>query len=111
MHVDVNGKSQEVATLEDEDYFGEMSLLTGEVRSASVVAQTDCEVLELDKQILGELFQKNPCLMERLSALLAERRMQMEGVLATKADAGELHEVQKAYTARFIQKLASFFEL
>ena len=109
--VDVNGKPQQVAVLHDDDYFGEMSLMTGEPRTATVVAQRDCEVLEIGKETMGELLQKNPCLLERLSMLLAERRMQMEGVLASKAGAAEMKDVQNAYTARFIQKLASFFEL
>ena len=109
--VDVSGKPQQVATLHEDDYFGEMSLMTGEPRTATVVAQGDCEVLEIDKETMGGLMQKNPCLLERLSVLLAERRIQMEGALANKTNAGDIKEVTNAYTARFIQKLASFFEL
>ena len=32
------------------DFFGEMSLLTGEPRSASVIAEDDTEVIRLTKQ-------------------------------------------------------------
>jgi len=39
--------SGEVARLRDGDFFGEMSLLTGEPRTATVTATTDCRLLEL----------------------------------------------------------------
>ena len=109
--VESNGDSQQVAVLRDEDCFGEMSLLTGEPRMATVVAQGDCEVLEIKKETLGELMQRNPCVLERLSALLAERRMQTEGVIANTTSQAAAKEAKNAYTARFIQKVASFFEL
>ena len=45
---------REVRRLEAGDIFGEISLLTGGPRSATVVAATDCEVLELDRAaVLG----------------------------------------------------------
>ena len=111
VNLEVNGASQEIATLKDDDYFGEISLLTGEPRTATVIAERDCEVLEIEKEMMGDLFQKNPCLLERLSALLAERRIQMEGVLAATTAPAKIKEVQSAYTARFIKTLTSFFEL
>lgn len=42
-----DGKIEEVATLKTGDYFGEMALLDGEPRSATVVANTDSKILEI----------------------------------------------------------------
>ena len=81
--VKANGCETQVATLRDGDYFGEMSLLTGEPRSATVVAHTDCEMWEIGKEVLGEILQQNHTLVENLSDLLAKRRLENEGLLAS----------------------------
>src|ERR1041385_644225 len=47
--VERNGFQAHVASLRSGDCFGEMSLLTGEKRSATVQANTDCEVVEIGK--------------------------------------------------------------
>src|SRR5581483_1756556 len=40
--------SGEVARIGAGGYFGEMSLLTGDPRTATVVAETDCRLVEID---------------------------------------------------------------
>jgi CRP/FNR family transcriptional regulator, cyclic AMP receptor protein len=42
-----DGRIEEVALLKTGDYFGEMSLLDGEPRSASVIANQDSKILEI----------------------------------------------------------------
>lgn len=101
----------QVATLHGGDYFGEMSLLTGEPRTATVVAQTDCEVLEIQKPVFAEILQNNPDLLQRLSELLAQRRLETEGVLATSAERNSGLTTKEEYAAGFLTKLCSFFEL
>src|SRR6266853_1120275 len=49
--VSKNGSSIPVATLSAGDCFGEMSLLTGESRTATVQAESDCYVLEIGKPV------------------------------------------------------------
>ncbi len=49
-----NGTSFPVATLKAPDCFGEMSLLTGEHRTATVRAETDCQVMEIGKPVMAE---------------------------------------------------------
>jgi len=100
-----------VATLHPGDYCGEMSLLTGEPRSATVVARTDCELWEIDKPVLAELLQKNETLVQKLGDLLANRRLEREGVLSSEAEKKNLHAKEKEYAASFMKKLYSFFEL
>jgi small-conductance mechanosensitive channel/CRP-like cAMP-binding protein len=74
-----------VATLRGGDCFGEMSLLTGEKRSASVSALGDCEVMEITKPVFADAIQRDPELLTRLSALLAHRRMQTEDIVQAHA--------------------------
>lgn len=56
------------------DLFGEMSLLTGQPRSASVVACTDAVVFELARSHLDPVLRRRPELAERLAELMAERQ-------------------------------------
>ena len=109
--VKANGCETQVATLRDGDYFGEMSLLTGEPRSATVVAHTDCEMWEIGKEVLGEIFQENQILVEKLSDLLAKRRLENEGLLASAHPSAVMQEKHREYRASFVSKLKSFFEL
>jgi small-conductance mechanosensitive channel/CRP-like cAMP-binding protein len=78
------GKAEaEVARLSRGQYFGEMSLLTGEARTATVVALNDAVLLELDRPIFARLFSEYPGLAKQLSALLAQRRSQLKALTET----------------------------
>lgn len=109
--IDAGGQNTRVATLRDGDYCGEMSLLTGEPRSATVVARTDCEMWEIAKPVIAEFLQHNEALVQKLGELLAQRRMETEGILASTAGQEHISTKQKEYTAGFLKKLSSFFEL
>lgn len=54
------GKQTILATLQKGDFFGEMSILDGEPRSASVIAAGDCELFMLYRQPLMEILKKYP---------------------------------------------------
>jgi len=64
----------ELATLQPGDVLGERSLLTGEPRSASVVAVTECIVLEIAREDLQQLITREPGVLETLERTIAERQ-------------------------------------
>ena len=111
--VERNGAPREVAGLASGDCFGEMSLLTGEERSATVVAATDCEVVEITKEVLAKSLQENPSLAQQLSQLLARRQMETEGALANLAATDQAASTVKEtkYAENFLEKLRKFFQL
>jgi small-conductance mechanosensitive channel len=109
--VSASGQSALVATLRTGDCCGEMSLLTGEPRSATVVARVDCEMWEIDKHVFGEVLQENEPLIQKLGELLARRRIETEGILASASEQSQIATKQKEYTEGFLRKLYSFFEL
>ncbi len=109
--VERNGQPKPVAFLRSGDCFGEMSLLTGEPRSATVIAQTDCEVVEIGKAVLGRSLKEHPDLLRQLSELLARRQMENEGMLASETETSIIKAHQTEYAAGFVHKLRTFFEL
>ncbi len=68
----------EVARLARGAYFGEMSLLTGDARSATVSALGDCAVLEIADRDLRPLAEAAPALVERLGEVALARRKGLE---------------------------------
>ncbi len=67
-----------VSTLTDGDFFGEMGMLTGEPRSATVVALSDVDCYRLDKVGFAQVLVARPEMAKDLSAILAQRRQEMD---------------------------------
>src|SRR5438552_2708833 len=109
--VSKNGSTIQVATLNSGDCFGEMSLLTGEPRSATVRADRDCYVMEIGKPTMAEVLQSAPECLVQLSELLAQRKMETEGILKEVTRTDEQVLKQRQYTATFLTRLRTFFQL
>ena len=58
--VTLNGETRNVGRLEANDVFGEMGMLTGEPRTATVTAATDTVCFRLDKAAFKEVLQRRP---------------------------------------------------
>jgi small-conductance mechanosensitive channel len=78
---DMSGNDIAVKDLKEGDYFGEMSLLTGEKRSATLISKGDTTVLEIEAAALSHILHKNPSLIEALSSKLAERKLATKDLL------------------------------
>jgi tetratricopeptide (TPR) repeat protein len=60
------GKEIELATLSSGDTFGEVAFLTGRPRTASVIAIDTVEVIEFNRVLLEDIFEKNPEISKKL---------------------------------------------
>jgi small-conductance mechanosensitive channel len=83
-----DGRAREVATLTEGQYFGEMSLLTGEPRAASVTAANELHVLVIGKPVMRQLLAANPALAEHLAQPLAARQTALQQARAVVHEAG-----------------------
>jgi CRP-like cAMP-binding protein len=74
------GIHKTVAILHAGDFFGEMSLLTGEPRSASLKALEESECYRLDRKAFDDILHGRPEIAHYLSELLARRKVEIEAV-------------------------------
>lgn len=92
--------------LKENDFFGEMSLLTGEPRSATVIAEEETEVLQIKKEGLKPLFEDNPVLVQSIYELIEERRQILMAVQAADEDSqaetrkGAMRSIRKFFGLR-----------
>jgi CRP-like cAMP-binding protein len=82
LFVDPHERENAVATLSAGQVVGEMALLTGERRTATVIARTDVVALEITKPAVEQLFAKAPDLVESFAATLAIRRAVLDQIAA-----------------------------
>lgn len=74
------GLTEKVATLPAGAFFGEMGLMTGEPRSATVIATTDVDCYRLDKKDFHDILRRRPEIAEDISHILARRRVELDGI-------------------------------
>jgi small-conductance mechanosensitive channel len=88
-----NGPMQ-VGVLHGGDFFGEMGMLTGEARRATVVALTAVDCYRLDKDGFAQVVQQRPDLAREISAIVDARNLELGVRLAqpgaAPAAAGDL---------------------
>jgi small-conductance mechanosensitive channel/CRP-like cAMP-binding protein len=87
VRVSLDPGDAELATLEPGAYFGEMSLLTGEPRTATVRAVGDCEVMEVASDQFRRFVLERPSVIERIGSVLAERRAGLAKARSSTAQA------------------------
>jgi small-conductance mechanosensitive channel/CRP-like cAMP-binding protein len=78
VRVTVGESSAEVATLGPGAYFGEMSLLTGDPRSATVAAMEDCVLLEITASDFRRIALTHPEVVVSITEAVARRRTDLE---------------------------------
>jgi len=103
--VTIGPDRREVATTEAGGYFGEMSLMTGEPRTATVVARADCTVLEIGAEAFGAYVKSRPDVIDRLAEAAVARRRTLD---ESRAAAGPAHATPAATLS---QRMRRFFGL
>jgi len=99
-----------VATLTAPDFFGEMGMVTGEPRTASVIATSDVECFRLDRATFERVLLARPEIAVELSEKLAARRV---GLIAAREglDAAARKLREDSERKRILGSITSFFGL
>jgi small-conductance mechanosensitive channel len=86
VQLNTDSRTRTINELRSNDFFGEMSLLTGEPRTATVVAAEETEVLQIKNTALKPLFEANPELVDSVCEIIEERRALLRPETEGEAD-------------------------
>jgi len=82
-HVAIADVREPVAVLGPGDFFGEMSLLTGEPRTATVTPVTECRLVEITAEGFREFVMSNAAVLDVISTEVTRRRAESERARST----------------------------
>jgi len=99
-----NAPSVRLATLDPGDYFGEMSLMTGAPRSATVTPLSETRLLEVGKESFGRILAAQPDLVEQLATALQVRARE-------RVQAMSIVERPIPETQDFFRRIREFFSM
>jgi small-conductance mechanosensitive channel/CRP-like cAMP-binding protein len=100
----------EVAQLGPGAFFGEMSLLTGEPRRATVRAVGECEILVVDRGALQPVLAADPDLAQLISRKLAEREAELGQRVAARRRRPQAQSVEER-SGVLLDRIRKFFHL
>jgi branched-chain amino acid transport system substrate-binding protein len=101
------GKCIEVARLGAGSFFGEMALLTGEARTANIVAISDTILFEITREHIAPLIDEQPQISKALSELLVQRK------IATEAEKNKYRAEKinrKALKKQIMEQIDTYFQ-
>ena len=97
-----------IAALEPGDIFGEMGLMTGAPRGATVTAMTDVTCLRLDKPGFSAILAARPDIAQSISKVLAKRQVELEARLRESMPGPES---SRAHEEAILERIRAFFGL
>jgi branched-chain amino acid transport system substrate-binding protein len=103
------GRTKEVARLGAGNFFGEMALLTGEERTATVKALVDTYLFELTKADIKPLIAEEREVSELVSQVLTRRYQATQSAKMHVAD--NVEDEKEAVYKRFLNRIEQFFGL
>jgi CRP-like cAMP-binding protein len=106
--VNVDGKEVLVASMQAGDYFGEMSLLTGEPRTATIRAATGVGTYRISREAIAPLVDSDHDLMNLLSRNLAERNLRRQAK-STETLEGSHEDKRAGLAAALLGKMRGIF--
>lgn len=102
------GRSVEVSRLGPRKFFGEMSLLTGEPRTATVKASHECELLIVDKHAFRQVLEDHPDVAEDIANTIAERQQNLS-VKQSEAESRK-GESKQEWRSVLVGRIRKFFD-
>ena len=108
--ITVDDKEVAVARMQAGDYFGEMSLLTGEPRTATIRAATAGAAYRISRDAVTPVLESNVALMDLLSHNLAERNLGRQAAAAASQDQNP-EQKRESLAAVLLAKMLGIFRM
>jgi CRP-like cAMP-binding protein len=100
------GEPVEVARLRRGSIFGEMSLMTGAPRTATVRTASACEVLVIGHDEFASVLENYPDIAQRISDVLATRQAELDQVQLVEDEVAVARD-----SSELLGKIRRFFSL
>src|SRR5437868_4922847 len=104
------GVEKLVTRLSGPNVFGEMGVMTGERRTASVIAATEVDCYRIDKDAFKAVLRNRPDLVETISQVMARRRVELAAV-REGLDAEAKKRRVKEERSEILSSIQNFFGL
>jgi small-conductance mechanosensitive channel/CRP-like cAMP-binding protein len=110
VRVCVDKQDRALAKIQAPGFVGEMGLMTGEPRTATVVALTEVECYRLDKEGFNKIITDRPEIAGEISCVLASRKVELQA-MREDLDADSKRRALDAEHRRILQTIQRFFGL
>ena len=118
VYIPINRDESVVSTLREEDFFGEISLLTGEPRTATVKVSENAEFIVLSKEAFVKLIKEDPEIAETMSRVISSRHSSTKEytreritTLLTKEENDEKERSKDTLRKQLFTKIRKFFSI
>lgn len=88
-------------------FFGEMSLLTGEERAATVTAITDCKLLSINPETFKAIIMNHPDIANKISNIISRRQFELDETIQDKSSEDIKKELDQK-TETLFNRMKSF---
>ena len=105
-----SGVEKLVTRMHAPNVFGEMGVMTGERRTASVIAATEVECYRIDKEVFKTVLRNKPELVDVISQVMARRRVELAAVREGLDAEARKRRIKEERTA-LLDSIQSFFGL
>ena len=102
------GQFIKVASINAGQYFGEMSLLTGDSVSATIIVNTEAIIIEIDHSNMAVLFERRPELIEKISEIVILRKQHNEDINASLLK--EKNKEQVKLISRLANRIRDYYK-
>jgi CRP-like cAMP-binding protein len=104
------GAEKMVARIAAPNVFGEIGVMTGERRTATVIAATEVECYRIDKDVFKSVLRNRPEMGELMSQVMAKRRVELDAV-REGMDAEARNRRVKEERTEILSSIQTFFGL
>jgi CRP-like cAMP-binding protein len=105
-----SGFSETLGELHEGDIFGEIALMTGERRTATVIARSEMSCFRLDKESFRGILRARPELASKMSEVLARRKLGVESALHHLDEADQSKRINETHQD-ILTKIRALFHL
>jgi CRP-like cAMP-binding protein len=108
--VESGGENSKVADIESPTFIGEMGLMTGAPRAATIVATSDIYSYRLHRDEFQKVISQRPSIIEKISEILAAREFVTNSV-KSRLNEESKNQKNEQTSVHMLTKISTFFGL